>query len=481
MTDVLIQVGQSNTATVVPPCEEIIQPLMSYQQPTVVLKREGYGVSTAARSYYVSENGRAHIPVGFVPVVSKRLNEAGYTVRIRDLRRWSDPEMQIAESLRDSAESLIPGVFGALRDNPVGVLEIPKGPRRTDAMALICRLFGLAQVMIVCASTAQAQQVRKEISGSVGRAVATIEGKVWESRAPITIATRRAFLFAGWSDWPVLIFADADDSLTSDIVLARQLWDRNRVYALADPVGDRSQRRIVELQNLAGSTIYRDPELQRATTDELSVAVAFAPVRIERQQVETDPRRHREQLWLSTARNGYIRDVASAISSADHDRIQSLGLPASSISEFSSLVNVVIVVDSPAHAKVLERLLSDWATSPARGNRSIAPVRREIVTSDRVERYAADGDCVLLAASGGSGIAIPSGVRRRNGKTLIIDFDDAGNRRQASDTASRAAAYEHHGLDVIASPHMAAAAMQSNPPAHRQGRRRNHRNTSRRR
>lgn len=123
-----ITVRLSGIAIVQPACEDVLQPLLTYQEMT--FRRNGSDQVSRVHvtvSICSIKDGYLLMPHGCVPRVKQCLEQRGYAVTILD-RRASDAHFELATASRVAqTEGRFPGLAAILRTRREGIIEVETG------------------------------------------------------------------------------------------------------------------------------------------------------------------------------------------------------------------------------------------------------------------------------------------------------------------------------------------------------------------
>ena len=449
-------------AVVQPACEDLLRPILSYQE--VTFRRNSRGqVSRGDTTKYVCElqDCGLIIPSGCVRRVEEHLKQCGHIVNVVD-RRVPDAHFSLdnVSGVEHSVERF-PGLAAKLRTNREGIIEVGTGNRQAEIIAAMCQLSPQAKFLIASRTIKAAQELAENLRPFLGRQVEAVHGHNWRYSCRVVCCTFGSLDRSDPQDWDVLIFADAFDGIQETNNDSRTEYLRRRVYALVDPRRPRSQADELLFETLAGEVIYRDSKDPRAARDILSVA--FTSHSSPDFPGQKDPRERHISLRSDESRNRALADMASALASgeASSDANLELNLPGMiGLPSLGSKPGVIIVVDSDEHGEQLQRLLPSWRLYDGRPNACTTSTERRsteawgvprnsIVTAVAAQKLVAYDSRIIIWASGGARPFIPRYFDRLPVPCLLIDFWDDGNVHQAKDTQDRLQFYRSINCRIL--------------------------------
>lgn len=452
-----ITITPHSLAVVEPRCEQVISQLLRYDEIGFSTSSgKVRGQTTTKRAYATLYRNRMSIAIGSVPRVADYLRRRGDQVTINDLRCFNTPCFALATDNGVLADLRFPNLYQAMSQDNEGILEVPRGRQRAVVAGVISAFLEKSRILIVCTTVKETRMMAAGISNYVGTDVAAVNGGTWCSPCRVVCGTYRSYARAEPNDWNVLIYADARHALCEEGVGWRRFFSRHRVYAFLDPRCELSQKDQIQLEILAGPIIYSSQRRERG-----EVEVVFAPVKEEHLPVFADPRRQRERLWFQAARNKVIVQVAEGFAQRDPGKLWEADILTSLPDPFTGWhfgPHVVIVTQSVEHARLLSKKLPGWQlldslpqppkqTQNLEWSQWLVP-NRSIVTAVRAAQYKSFNADVVIMAAGGPYPQLPRGLARSNGKILLVDFADGGDRSCDEDTNRRREVYRTLGCSV---------------------------------
>ncbi len=482
---------QARVAVVMPAHEDLIKPVLSYNELTFRRNSAGRVQHEPHTKHVCKRHGDGlMIPIGCIDRVVRHFAHLGYEAQVEDRRNRTEYPCQIDESNVADAEAIVPGLAAAVASHIEGVFEVDNGNRRVHLLGAMCQLFHGARIFIACKTIAATHEIAAQLGMYLGGEVEGVHGWNWQSSCRVVCGTFGSLDRSDPADWHILVFADAFEGICEANRFARADYGHRRIYGLVDPRRLQSPRQQLLIETLAGPVIYRDPQCRQRPATELLAAFAIHASG-DNQLLET-ARDRRVRLWNDLRRNQAIADVALASASGDEATLCEYGLclqGGQSLSTLGPRPGVIVIVDSVDHGERLHRLLPGWhffdgrpeqttirADGMSAGSWGIPP--NSIVTAVAARTLFCFGGRVFLWASAGCVPFIPDVIGRSTFSHLLIDFWDDGNCHLATDTQQRLNAYRSIGCHVLGDN--LDQREQALNEQHETAPRNHHRNTSRR-
>ena len=437
-------------AIVQPACEDLLRPILSYEE--VQFRHDASGRvfhTTAIEAAYVLEGDGLAITNGCVSRVEQCLKRCGHEVSVIDHRRPDTHFVLDNASRIEHMEERFPGLAARLQSHREGIIEVGTGRRHSEMIAAICQLSPQTKFLVASRTIEAARELAENLRTYLGPEVEAVHGHNWWYSCRVVCGTFGSLDRSDPQDWDVLIFADAFDGIQKTNNSSRGEFVRRTVYALVDPRRPRSQSDELRLEILAGEVIYRDSKDRQPARGDLSVA--FATHSSPGFSEQECPRERRISLRSDEHRNRAIAELATALSTGDATSGRSLelnlpgteGLPA-----LGSDPGVIVMVDSVEHGEQLRRLLPSWHLYDGRPSECLTSTERRsaetwgvprnsIVTAVAATTLHSFSSRILIWASGGARPFIPQYFQRLPVTSLLIDFWDHGNGQLAKDTQDR--------------------------------------------
>ncbi len=443
-----------------PACTEVLAPVLSYEEFRFGPSADGrLAHFVASEVAYKQVDDHLEIVTGCLQRVIQRLAEAGHEVTVDDRRNCSHDPIQINTSVLSDAEAIAPGLAEVLRVQRQGVLEC-KDCRRADIVGCLCQLFRPATIFIACKTNEAAQSMAARLGQYLGGGVEAVHGWNWAFSCRVVCGTFQSLNRSNPADWQILVFADAREGIQATNNDAMRDYCHHRLYAFDDPRKRRSPEEELRIEILAGSVIYRDPQLRRPRTTEF--LAAFLSHSSSGGHPSTNARDHRTALWQDSRRNQSIADVARALARGEETSLwnHELVLEEEDIAPLGQQRGVVVVVDSYEHGNQLRRLLRGWQFfhgQPHRDQTALhsAPVpvwgvpRNSIITAVVANSLTCMDARIVVWASGGNVPFLPPVLGRSQQTQLLIDVWDDGNSLLAAETRQRLDIYRTLGCRIL--------------------------------
>jgi hypothetical protein len=207
-----VQIGIFSMAALVDPPMPLLDSHLSYRR-----KRFEQGGKTGYRGHeedfvlwQFDHRGRMAVPVGLLPRVLRILAENGYQVTLTDHRTFGKKfqlDMKFAESLEAEDRTLVE----AVRQNPMGQIEVKNFAAMIERMRLIVSLYPQAHVLIPVATRKTAWKVRDQLyNEDAGWGVHRLEAKEGWPREPYRcmVCTFLSLLTCHTEDWEIVLLPD---------------------------------------------------------------------------------------------------------------------------------------------------------------------------------------------------------------------------------------------------------------------------------
>jgi hypothetical protein len=405
------------------------------------------------RLYTTDRWGRLVVPLGCLPRLVARIEQAGHKVEIEQLdppNRRLQPSARVLRRSEGQWHELLETVAA----NPMGRIVVADDKELICYAALIIGLFGRARVIVATATRRRAGWLYRELSRSCMRDVTLHTGGYYDSPPPVTVCLLSQ-LYP--HDCDLLILADMDEAIGRKPMDYIARGGNQRVYGMQRP-GPCSRRTQLLQEALAGPVIYTAPGL-RDNIEVLVVESVEGPRRIKGQSA-LDAKR--AQIWRNAARNELIAQVALDLT----DRAEPYRgrWPA-----------VTILVDSVEHGRASLEHLPQWQLLHCRTPADKARLKLEnvtqagtaveyaaytgvtlhryILTTTRAEQMGSLHTDIVIWAPGSSGIIDTQALPPRSADgsprpMVIVDFVDRSEPGVEADSRGRLQQYEQRGFQV---------------------------------
>jgi hypothetical protein len=425
------------------------------------------------REYEVRGDDTLVTSEGCAGRVIERLQQAGLVVETKDLRPVSELDAcgDIQQGSHIAAQ--LPEILEAVRSRRIGVIEAPRGRRRSHAVAALSRIFGRSRIFIACATKRVATELSDELSSFLATDVDSVNLRNWHYRSGcrIVCGTYASFDSSSPMDWDVILVEDVEEGIRS------HLWEKLTEYALNGKrryafSSDRSRwpaSTDLDCDVLFGPTIFRARRAERDRDQRVNVVFATAPLQrdcgpgrrgaakrrtAQRSGAERaeGSRQQWRQLWHSELRNNLIGEIANGFARRQSEPIWRAGLFLEHPNPFNGLrenLRIAVLAETVEHATQIRRVLPDWPICDAlpreldlmqahqSASERILP-DQAIVTVAGAERYHWFDPDVIIVAFGGAAAYLPRGLSRRRNSVLVVDLvDDDGSLESASQRRRR--------------------------------------------
>src|SRR5690606_4721813 len=89
-----------------------------------------------------------------------------------------------------------------------GVVRLPRGRRRSEALRVIALTFPAARIFVARARISDVERLESDLSPEFGRTVVAARGLGWRSDARIVLGTTAALRGCDYREFQVLVFED---------------------------------------------------------------------------------------------------------------------------------------------------------------------------------------------------------------------------------------------------------------------------------
>jgi hypothetical protein len=466
-----VEIERLNECVVVrPPCEDLLADVLGYG--TIRFADEGArSVARKGRErvYDIQPDGSMVAAAGLFGRIHDVLTAHGLHVQVNDRRSYAASIFASPEPLLSDERPHVQQLLQAVSREPRGLLVGRKINHVAEAIAVIARAFLAERVLVPCATIDETRRYAEAIEQHTGEVVGRVQGGTFLAPHRITCATFQMMTTADVpQDWPVVVYPNAVRATGRLAIEGRSRFGHARIYGFVPSAELPSARDQLNCEMLAGSVIYRGRHRDEATAVEVHVAIGpqgHAP-RVRGRQTPAEIKR--SQIWNNERRNRAIADIATGFADSRMELLWQhsllLGEPALDDQRHPRDI-VVILVDSVEHARQLGRRLPEWPIlmslpEDRRGELGLSiPVSRmfglpsrSIMTVLEAERAASFAPDVLIYAMGGFEPVLPRAFkvsgRTASGQRLIIDLDDAGDRRIRRESGCRLDGWRRAGFQL---------------------------------
>jgi hypothetical protein len=402
--------------------------------------------------------GRLVIPSGLVPRLAAVLRRAGCRAEIEDLTDPLIPDP--APEIPDAADDEERAILAALAGNRRGVIPVRSDRDRLAVLGRAMKVFAKHRIIVVAATRAEARKIDRHLRAILKEPVACCTRGLAYTDARVRVGT------IGSLDptvGQVIFFTGATQVLRADVPARLAICPRPRIYGLIDEQVALSRRQRLVIEAWVGPVIGRHgPAGERPPVVQ---AVFAAWPGKDRPDLPLGLAWKRQSTWHNEGRNAAIARLAGAFANGNMATLWEYGLFLDGEDHLrqEDRRRVVVLVESPEHARVLQPLLPGWpvlcadATHPGddRKSDSTGSGRAEIperailtwVYARAIGRLEAD---VVLRADGTPWpLDLPLASCRPEHDTerpvLLVDLADHQDETARAATRARRRAYRQAG------------------------------------
>jgi hypothetical protein len=406
------------------------------------------------RCYNIDFRGRPCFPAGLVPRVLGLLRQRGIEPQFEDLRD-PGPRLRTDARVLDRCDPSRRRLLEAVAREHLGRIET-RGPADTlETCLLLPRLWPEARFLVAQPTREAAVGCWEDLEIRTGERVGLSmsgvrrEGKRWHVATYASVSARDA------GEWDVLLLPSGEQACGNRAVDVWVWLQFRRVYAFVRPDPFPDPLIDFRLEQMAG------PILHRVRRERVPVRVALLPAPACAVTAGGTPlERKRKLYWHNPTRNEHIAALAEAVRWRRRQALEEYGLSARDVRQIADgwSAGVVVLVESPEHARQLRSLLPDWrvwdlvpsAAAPVCWQRGVCGP--SIMTSAYAARCGVRTD-VLIRATGTRWPLHVKGFPRRIEEglcsgALLIDLDDSYHPLAQADTRHRLQEYERLGMAV---------------------------------
>jgi hypothetical protein len=387
--------------------------------------------------------GDLWVPAGLVPLMERKLEAAGLRVRV-EYRYALDERARPSDPVLNAATGPDRDFLAAAAREPRGVVEARGAADVVRLVALLCRLFPHARVMVALnVSLKKLRRLRRRLQRAGAGRVDVLGYYRWPQEGGRLLCSLQHFDDSGQAKhhhFDVVVLPEALQALAPEHTYALTRLPHHRVYGFV-PVGAAlSGRARLKLQALVGSVIHRSPD-PRGDPAEVLVHWCVPPYSEPAAGDVTALERKRFAFWNNAARNDFIAAVARGFSEADEQALWACGLLlADGGITLTGRPAVTVLVESAEHARELLRRLPGWEVldavpKPAGAGPAFArqpfklrPLDRVVVTALAAARLATLDADVLVRAGPECPLGpleLPGFPPRSVGRRLVLLVDVA--------------------------------------------------------
>ena len=455
---------ERNVAIIEPSHVVLLAPILQFDKCELQYSSSGTAQrsTTTMRLHSVEQRDRLCIPAGLVPRVARRLREMGIDVTVHDHRRFLARPTPINEALFGRLNEEDRRLADAVSREPLGLIVVDSDAERMRCLALIALLYSPARMLVAVPTVAAARD-------TVRRLLPYFPGvsRYDSSRELVVVVTYAGLSLANPALWQILCFPDALSALGRQPREMLAWMDRHHVYACIAHDTQLDPRSALMLEATFGGPIYQAPASRPLLAQVRVQVTRLAQSPIHPQETALERKRH--AIWHSDQRNRQIADLANGIANKDVNIMLRYGIDLSSVPSTLISPDVLLLVESPEHARQLARLLPEWRlVTGLQDSRVVGqqmpwlhawqPGRHVIATLVAAATVGNLAPQVLIRTDGGQGGLELRGFPPRASQPqeiVLIDFDDEFDQQARRDFRSRVEVYRSQGF-AIGSPYAAA-------------------------
>jgi hypothetical protein len=383
------------------------------------------------------------IPAGLAPRVVAEVERTGRTVELVD-ETENRPGLAVDEHVLARLGPREAAFLRAILAQRRGLIAAPRLEDRVALVAAVALALPQACISIGVASRALAASFHAKLSRRLHEPVALHHkhGVVF-SEERVRVATVGS-LDPWCSD--LVLFVEATDAITSLFRPTMNALNQGQAaFGFVDESNQLGERERLRLEACLGPIIHR---------------VGPAPATVSVRVVRLEPVPHlgvrdalewkRRAIWGNQDRNAAIARIAALLADGHAD-------PA-----FRADPKVAVLVESPEHGRALAKLLEGWPLlkrcpeRPGTTHEDSELPARSIITYLRARQLGIGDVAVLIRADGGGwplpSIGFPRLADSPSTAVTLVDFEDRGDSRLASDTHRRLSEYRGRGWQIAPFP-----------------------------
>lgn len=440
------------TATIMPGNTVAITPLMQRLADALTISVATYRPTGALGYESVRSSNRlwdlaGHnlvIPIGLWHRARTLLEMDGHTVTVTDHRQISYRVMP-NEGVVEGAASDDRLFLETLIQHAQGQIEVQRTKTLLDQLALTCRLYSQARILIGVATRKLAWRIVDHLRARLPGETYSAKEPGWTTNRRIVIGTFRAILPKYSRDWDILLLPRGEESVGEYAGTFLPSLTGLRCYAFVRPAWRRDLQTTLRLEAMAGPVIWSTAPVAA----DVRVAIVSGPVLTSLPSPE-QPLERKRQLWRCHARNRLIAAISKALATNDRSVLSRYGLDRLLRQPPRSLV---IVVESVEHARALAELLPDWRVMHALpgAQDETAPCQGVIGTLARIAQSQVIADVLIRATGGGWPLNVkgfPPTQQEYPDGVLLVDIEDRHEAQAAKDSQRRRNDYRRRGWTI---------------------------------
>jgi hypothetical protein len=402
--------------------------------------------------YNREEDGRLAAPANLAPVVADHLAGRGLSVQLTDSRPRPQRLKTIDSSLLDVVTTPQRELLELCAKAHSGLIRYDPGVSPDRIVALICRLFPVARIAIGLPGKKKVRDVYRGLRRAIGNRVRTVKDVLerrWDPSPYVLVATLRCLEHCQPFDWDLVLLPDAPAIVAPGYQIPLVTLHGYPVFGLVGAGMRLSRRERLPLIAKSGPLLFT----MAGTPPRRPVrVVGVTPPHMHPGQHADPLARKRAVFWGNHRRNGFLAQLAVALSEKDEQTLMEFGLePVSGAS--GGAPRVVVLVESPEHGRALVKRLPEWQllVGDTACDEDDTTPDRAVVTLVRAARMQEIRADVLIHASGEDAVGLagfPPRAEEGKGEALLIELIDDADEVARSATHTRLRAYRDRGWNM---------------------------------
>lgn len=450
---VRIEIREPHVA-IIDPIESVAYLLTRRLRTFAADAEHGYRERTQKECVAALRGEQIVFSAGYLPRVVKHLEDDGYEVDVDD-RRPTVKDLGASRSVREAASGRHRDWLEAVRDQPLGQIEIR---HEQDALAfcvLVAKYFPDCRVVVALPSKELVYKYADGLGRELAEGVDARASNFKISKVVTRVSVSTYTYIRKDRRFDILLLPHAQSLLDVDPLyrVLMQHRDVARRYVLVPHNRKRDAYDEWQLEEIAGPVLC-SPVRQRP------LIAAMLPVPKCRIGRATTPEGRKRQLFAcNEVRNGWIAGLATALTKNPEKTTTALldSRIAFNVAARRN-VQVAVLVESAEHARQLAGLLPHWRLCVGRDDAlGGSPVndraRHMIVTVTVAARSGIDADIVIRATGTSSLLRRQDFVfgidTDQSSNILLLDFDDDFHKHAAQQSLHRRRDYERHELRML--------------------------------
>ena len=197
-------------------------------------------------------------------------------------------------------------------------------------MAVVCRLFSQARILIPAASRAKVRHYQRQLVQLLKEPVQATFCKTWNPKCRVAVCNLASFNSPTFGNWDIVLYPGIGEAINRvNIDENLPYFDEQRLFVFVPYPAKLNARAQLRLEAACGAVIHR----QATQPDARSVQVYFSclPITSDHQhRSKTDKltayQRKRQLVWHNGSRNDIIAAIARAFSAGDIQQLWQHGL-----------------------------------------------------------------------------------------------------------------------------------------------------------